>query len=86
MDMWLCMKQAISAAERAKKAYEEGRTKVAEVGKALQDHAYLLKDKQAAKRQVKDSEAKLQEIRAALDTVVTAVKEAEAARRPCKWY
>ncbi|CAL2238126.1 unnamed protein product [Prunus armeniaca] len=42
MDMWLCMKRAITAAERAKKAYEDGRAMVAEAGKALQDHDHLL--------------------------------------------
>lgn len=50
MDMWLCMKRDISSAERAKEAYEDGSAKVAEVGKAFQDHAHLLKDKQAAER------------------------------------
>lgn len=45
MDMWLCMKQAIKAAERAKKAYEDGRSKVAEAGKALHEHANIVKDK-----------------------------------------
>ncbi|CAL2271005.1 unnamed protein product [Prunus armeniaca] len=28
MDMWLCVKRAINAAEKAKKAYEDGRAKV----------------------------------------------------------
>ncbi|BBG98593.1 hypothetical protein Prudu_008034 [Prunus dulcis] len=45
MEMWLCVKRAISAAERAKKAYDDGRAKVAEAGKAIQDHAHLLKEK-----------------------------------------
>ncbi|CAL8175081.1 unnamed protein product [Prunus armeniaca] len=45
MDMWLCMRRAINAAKRAKKVYEDGRAKVAEAGKALQEHANLLKDK-----------------------------------------
>ncbi|CAL2277638.1 unnamed protein product [Prunus armeniaca] len=44
MDMWLCMRRAINTAKRAKKVYEDGRAKVAEAGKALQDHANLLKD------------------------------------------
>ncbi|BBN69025.1 hypothetical protein Prudu_703S000200, partial [Prunus dulcis] len=47
MEMWLCVKRAISAAERAKKAYDDGRAKVAEAGKAIQDHAHLLKEKEA---------------------------------------
>ncbi|CAL8174576.1 unnamed protein product [Prunus armeniaca] len=33
MDMWLCVKRAINAAEKVKKAYEDGRAKVAEAGK-----------------------------------------------------
>ncbi|CAL8169205.1 unnamed protein product [Prunus armeniaca] len=68
--------RAISAAESAKKAYEDGCSKVAEAGKALQDHPYLLKDKQAIEWQVKVSKAKLIEIRVALDAAVTAAKEA----------
>ncbi|CAL8162006.1 unnamed protein product [Prunus armeniaca] len=80
MDMWLCMKRAITAAERAKKAYEDGQAKVAEAGKALQDHDHLLHDKQATKRQVKASEAKLAEMRAALESAVTATRDAEAAK------
>ncbi|CAL8094086.1 unnamed protein product [Prunus armeniaca] len=35
MDMWLCVKRAISAAERTKRAYDDGRAKVAEAGKAF---------------------------------------------------
>ncbi|CAL2276723.1 unnamed protein product [Prunus armeniaca] len=35
MDMWLCIKRAINAAEKAKKAYEDGRARVAEAGKAI---------------------------------------------------
>ncbi|CAL2239559.1 unnamed protein product [Prunus armeniaca] len=80
MDMWLCMKRAITTAERAKKVYEDGRAKVAEASKALQDHAHLLKDKQAAERQVKASEAKLAEIRAALEAALVVAKESEAAK------
>ncbi|CAL8112647.1 unnamed protein product [Prunus armeniaca] len=44
MDMWLCVKQAINAAEKAKKAYEDSRARVVEAGKAIQDHANLAKD------------------------------------------
>ncbi|CAL8164405.1 unnamed protein product [Prunus armeniaca] len=47
MDMWLCVKRAINAAEKAKKAYEDGRARVAEAGKAIQAHANLAKDMQA---------------------------------------
>ncbi|CAL2265258.1 unnamed protein product [Prunus armeniaca] len=67
MDMWLCMRQAINAAEHAKKAYEDGRTKVAEVDKALKDQAHLVKGMQAAERQVKAYEAKLAEMTEALE-------------------
>lgn len=80
IDILLCMKRAISAPKCAKKAYDDGRAKVAEAGKALQDHAHLLKDKQAAKRLVKASEAKLAEMRAALEAALTAAKDAEAAK------
>ncbi|KAH0996421.1 hypothetical protein GBA52_020285 [Prunus armeniaca] len=71
MDMWLCMKRAISVAEHPKKAYEDGHAKVAELGKTLQDHAHLLKDKQVAERQVKASETKLAEMRMVLETAVS---------------
>ena len=50
MDMWLCMRRAVKATERAKKAYDNGRSKVVEVNKVLQDHANLLKDKEALER------------------------------------
>ncbi|CAL8096170.1 unnamed protein product [Prunus armeniaca] len=46
----LCMRWAINAVERAMKAYEDGRAKVAEAGKALQNDTHLVKDMQAAKR------------------------------------
>ncbi|CAL8991637.1 unnamed protein product [Prunus brigantina] len=58
MDMWLCVKRAINAAEKAKKAYEDGRAKVAEAGKAIQTQANLAKDLQAAERQIKGYETK----------------------------
>ncbi|BBH03125.1 hypothetical protein Prudu_013901, partial [Prunus dulcis] len=66
MEMWLCVKRAISAAERAKKAYDDGRAKVAEAGKAIQDHAQLLKEKEAAERRALASKAMVGEMRAAL--------------------
>ncbi|CAL9010607.1 unnamed protein product, partial [Prunus brigantina] len=62
MDMWLCVKRAINAAEKAKKAYDDGRAKVAEAGKAIQDHAHLVKDMQAAERQINCYEAKFSEM------------------------
>ncbi|CAL9020940.1 unnamed protein product, partial [Prunus brigantina] len=80
MDMWLCMKWTITTAECTKKAYEGGRVKGAEAGKALQDHAHLLRDKQAAERQVKASEAKLAKITAALETALVAIKDVQVAK------
>lgn len=51
------------AAECAKRAYEDGRSKMAEAGKVLQDHANLIKDNEAAERQVKAVEDKFAEMR-----------------------
>ncbi|CAL2247797.1 unnamed protein product [Prunus armeniaca] len=76
MDMWLCVKRAINAVEKAKKAYEDGRAKVAEAGKAIQAQANLAKDMQAAKRQVKVYQAKLGEMSAALEAAQLTAKEA----------
>ena len=69
MEMWLCVKRAINAAERAKKAYEDGRTKAAD----------LLKDKEAAERRAFAAEAKAEETRLALEAARTAARDAEAA-------
>ncbi|KAL6276206.1 hypothetical protein ACE6H2_019807 [Prunus campanulata] len=80
MDMWLCMKRAITAAERAKRMYEDGRSKVADAAKALQDHANLVQDMHAAERQIQAHEAKLAEMREALDGAERAAKEAEEAK------
>ncbi|CAL8174586.1 unnamed protein product [Prunus armeniaca] len=41
MDMWLCVKRAINAAEKAKKVYEDGRAKVAEACK-LRSEGWLV--------------------------------------------
>ncbi|CAL2232161.1 unnamed protein product [Prunus armeniaca] len=79
MDMWLCMRRAINAVERAKKAYEDGRAKVAEAGKALQNDAHLVKDMQAAKRQVKAYEAKFAEMMAALECAQLVAREGDEA-------
>ncbi|XP_034199565.1 uncharacterized protein LOC117614769 [Prunus dulcis] len=79
MDIWLSFKRAISAAKRAKKAYNDGRAKVAEVDKALQDHAQLLKEKEAAERQALVSGAKVEEMRVALEAAQAAARDAEAA-------
>ncbi|CAL2228785.1 unnamed protein product [Prunus armeniaca] len=80
MDMWLCVKQAINAAEKAKKAYEDNRARVAEAGKAIQDHANLAKDLQATERQVKVYEAKLVNLSAALESAQLSAKEALEAK------
>ena len=37
MDMWLCAKRAVNAAERYQKRFEEGRSKIADAGKMLQE-------------------------------------------------
>ncbi|CAL8169329.1 unnamed protein product [Prunus armeniaca] len=76
MDMWLCVKRAINAAEKAKKAYEDGRAKVAEAGKAIQAQANLAKDMQGAERQVKVYQGKLGEMSAALEAAQLTAKEA----------
>ncbi|CAL9028811.1 unnamed protein product, partial [Prunus brigantina] len=76
MDMWLCVKRAINAAEKAKKAYEDGMAKVAEAGKAIQANANLAKDLQAAERHVKYYEAKFAEMPAALESAQQTAKEA----------
>ncbi|CAL2225171.1 unnamed protein product [Prunus armeniaca] len=80
MDMWLCMKRAIMVTERAKKAYEDGRSKVVEAGKVLKDHANLVKDNEALEQQGKAAEAKLSEIRATLDAAIQAARDEEAAK------
>ncbi|XP_021829572.1 uncharacterized protein LOC110769840 [Prunus avium] len=80
MDMWLCMKRAINAAERAKRLYEDGRSKVADATKALQDHANLVQDMHAAERQIQAHEAKLAEMREALDGAEQAARDAEGAK------
>ncbi|BBN68886.1 hypothetical protein Prudu_623S000200, partial [Prunus dulcis] len=67
-----------SAAERAKRAYDDGRAKVAEAGKALQEHAQLLREKEAAERQALASEAKAEQMRAALEAARAAARDAEA--------
>lgn len=80
MDMWMCMRRAINAAERAKCAYDGGRSKVAEVSKVLQDHANLLKDKAALEQQLKASVEKPSEMRSALETTRVVLEEDERSR------
>ncbi|CAL8992881.1 unnamed protein product [Prunus brigantina] len=83
MDMWLCVKRAINAAEKAKKAYEDGRAKVAEAGKAIQTQANLVKDMQAAERQIKGYEAMESTqlaAREAKEAIQVAMEESERTR------
>ncbi|BBH08792.1 hypothetical protein Prudu_021086, partial [Prunus dulcis] len=80
MEMWLCVKRAISAAEKAKRAYDDGRAKVAEAGKAIQAHAQLLKEKEAAERRALASEAMAGEARAELEAVRAALEAARQQR------
>ena len=80
MDMWLCVKRAIAATERAKQAYEDGKAKVAEAGKALQDHAHLLKEKESAERQVLASEEKVEEMNGLLEAALATARDAKAAK------
>ncbi|KAL6282711.1 hypothetical protein ACE6H2_013640 [Prunus campanulata] len=75
MDMWLCMKRAINAAERSKRMYEDGRAKVADAAKALQDHASLVQDMHAAERQIVADAAK------ALQDHASLVQDMHAAER-----
>ncbi|CAL2254893.1 unnamed protein product [Prunus armeniaca] len=76
MDMWLCMKRTINAAEKAKKAYEDGRARVAEAGKAIQDHANLAKDLVY--------ESKFADLSSALESAQLSAKEALEAKEAVK--
>lgn len=58
MDMWLCVRRAINAVERAKKAYDNSRSKVTEAGEVLQDHVVLVKGKEVAERRALEVERK----------------------------
>ncbi|CAL2270678.1 unnamed protein product [Prunus armeniaca] len=80
MDMWLCVKRAINAAEKVKKAYEDRRARVAEVGKAIQAQANLAKDMQAGERQVKVYQTKFGEMSAALESAQLTAKVALEAK------
>lgn len=62
------------------KAYDNGCPKVAEVDKVLQDHANLLKNKEALERQLKALEDKLAEMKGALEASVNAAKEVETTK------
>ncbi|CAL2227547.1 unnamed protein product [Prunus armeniaca] len=72
--------RAINATEKAKKAYEDGMARVAEAGQAIQAHANLAKDTQAAEWQVKVYQAKFSEMSAALESAQLTAKEALEAK------
>ncbi|KAL6278781.1 hypothetical protein ACE6H2_022382 [Prunus campanulata] len=72
MEMWLCVKRAINAAERYQKKFEESRSKIAEAGKMLQD----------ADRHAEENAAKIAELSsklAAAELEAVAAHEAKAA-------
>ncbi|CAL2234244.1 unnamed protein product [Prunus armeniaca] len=70
MEMWLGVKRAINAAERVQKKYEEGRAKIAEAGKLLQD----------ADRHAEENAAKITELSSRLAEAERAAVDAEEAR------
>lgn len=78
MDMGI--KRAIMASKRSKKAYDDGCANVAKAGKVLQDHANLVKDKEALEWQVKATEAMLSKTMATLDFAIQVARDAEAAK------
>ncbi|CAL9031656.1 unnamed protein product, partial [Prunus brigantina] len=65
MDMWLLVRRALNAAEKAKRAYEDGRAK---------------KDLRAAERQIKSYEATFAEMTAALESAKLSAMEALEAK------
>ncbi|CAL8164011.1 unnamed protein product [Prunus armeniaca] len=70
MEMWLGMKRAINAAEHVQKKYEEGRAKIAEVGKRLQD----------ADRHAEENAAKITELSSRLAEAKRVAVDAEGVR------
>ncbi|CAL8114255.1 unnamed protein product [Prunus armeniaca] len=70
MEMWLGMKRAVNTAERVQKKYEEGRAKVAEAGKMLQD----------ADRHAEENAAKIAELSSRLAEAERAAVDADEAR------
>lgn len=72
MEMWLCAKRAVNAAERYQKKFDEGREKIADAGKLLQE----------ADRRAEENAAKIAELSsklAATELEVVAAHEAKAA-------
>ncbi|KAI5349209.1 hypothetical protein L3X38_002096 [Prunus dulcis] len=67
--------RAITVAERAKKAYDDDRAKVAKARKVLQDHANLVKDKEALERKVKATKANLSEMMETSDASIQAARD-----------
>ncbi|CAL9019285.1 unnamed protein product [Prunus brigantina] len=70
MEVWLGLKRAVNAAERAQKKYEEGRAKIADAGKMLQD----------ADRHAEENAAKIAELSSKLAEAERAAVDAEEAR------
>ncbi|CAL9017598.1 unnamed protein product, partial [Prunus brigantina] len=70
MEMWFGMKRAVNTAERAQKKFEDGRAKIAEAGKMLQD----------ADRHAEENAAKITELSSKLVEAERAVVDAEEAR------
>ncbi|CAL9015108.1 unnamed protein product, partial [Prunus brigantina] len=70
MEMWLGMKRAVNAAERAQKRFEDGRAKIPEAGKMLQD----------ADRHAAENAAKIAELSSKLAEAEKAAVDAEEAR------
>ncbi|CAL2270942.1 unnamed protein product [Prunus armeniaca] len=70
MEMWLGMKRAVNTAERVQKKYEDGRAKVAEAGKLLQD----------ADRYAEENAAKIAELSSRLAEAERAAVDADEAR------
>ncbi|CAL9002710.1 unnamed protein product [Prunus brigantina] len=70
VSMWLGMKRAVNAAERAQKRFEDGRAKIAEAGKMLQD----------ADRHAAENAAKIAELSSKLAEAEKAAVDAEEAR------
>ncbi|CAL8991630.1 unnamed protein product [Prunus brigantina] len=70
MEMWLGMKRAVNTAERVQKKFEDGRAKIVEAGKMLQD----------ADRHAEENAAKIAELSSKLAEEERAVVDAEEAR------
>ncbi|KAL6289168.1 hypothetical protein ACE6H2_006678 [Prunus campanulata] len=72
MEIWLCVKRAVNAAERYQKKFEEGRSKIADAGKLIQEA-----DRHAEENAAKI--AKLSSKLASTELEMAAAQEAKAA-------